>query len=291
MSRLAAADRTVAAEVVVMRFVERFSTAVGAADWTALLSWVDGACRRYAGILPAPALIATAVDAVARELAGATHSLDAAELQVVREEVERLISRPRAVAESANEPIDELDVALDDLLMRLEGADVLTAEHSRAVSRWCARLAKRLALSKADAIHVTRAGLVHDVGKLTTPNEILNAPRRLSDEEMDVMRKHAEEGAKIVAATPLAVGLFPAVRNHHERFDGRGYPDGLAGSAIPSAARIVSVADAFNAMIGRRPYRPPFPPAVALERLNENRGTQFDPIVVDAMIDVVTNRP
>ncbi len=104
------------------------------------------------------------------------------------------------------------------------------------------------------------------------------------------MRRHAEDGALMIAAMPLVSHMTPAVRNHHERFDGRGYPDGLAGGAIPSFARIVAVADAFNAMIGRRPYRPPFAPSVALERLVESRGTQFDPIVVDAMVDVITNR-
>jgi putative nucleotidyltransferase with HDIG domain len=291
MSRVAPQARTVGAEIVVMRFVERFAAAVERADWTVLLEWVDGSCQRYAGILPAAPLLCTAVDTVTRTIGDDGAALVAAELDVVRAEVERLVSLPRLVRDpSPHEAIDEVDVALDDLLTRLDQSDALTAEHSRAVSAWCARLAKRLALSKNDAIHVTRCGLVHDIGKIVTPPEILNAPRSLNDEEMTIMRAHAEEGAKIVAATPLAINLVPAVRNHHERFDGRGYPDGLAATAIPSAARIVSVADAFNAMIGRRPYRPPLPPAVALEQLNAGRGTQFDPIVVDAMVDVVTHR-
>ena len=213
------------------------------------------------------------------------------ELDVVQTEVERLAARPRLVRDAArHEAIDEIDVALDDLITRLDASDELTAEHSRAVSSWCARLAHRLALAKHDAIDVARAGLIHDVGKITTPSAILNAPRALDDDEMAIMRDHAVAGAKMVAAIPLVAHFTPAVRNHHERFDGRGYPDGLRASTIPIATRIVTVADAFNAMIGRRPYRPPFSPAVALERLEANRGTQFDPIVVDAMIDVVTNR-
>ena len=104
------------------------------------------------------------------------------------------------------------------------------------------------------------------------------------------MRGHSAAGAAIVAEVPLIANLVPAVRSHHERFDGTGYPDRLKFEAIPREARIVAVADAFNAMIGRRPYRPPLAPSVALEQLVQGRGTQFDPDIVDAMIDVVTHR-
>ena len=132
--------------------------------------------------------------------------------------------------------------------------------------------------------------MIHDIGKVTTPAAILGAPRRLTDGEMQIMRQHAEAGAVIVAEVPLIANLIPAVRNHHERFDGSGYPDRLKWEAIPRVARIVAVADSFNAMIGRRPYRPPLAPSAALERLVEGRGDQFDPDIVDAMIDVVTNK-
>ncbi|HEY4440571.1 MAG TPA: HD domain-containing phosphohydrolase [Candidatus Elarobacter sp.] len=272
--------------------MERFAASVAAADWTRLLSWVDASCERYAGIVPVPAIVGAAAAVVLDNLDGTPGvTLTRAEADVVRAEVERLAARPRLVREgAAHEAIDEIDVALDDLMTRLDNADVLTAEHSRAVSAWCSRLARRLALARHDAVHVTRSGLVHDIGKITTPNDILNAPRSLSEDEMDIMRGHAVAGAKIVSETALVAHLTPVVRGHHERFDGRGYPDGMAGGAIPTAARIVAVADAFNAMIGRRPYRPPFSPTVALERLEAARGTQFDPIIVDAMIDVVTNQ-
>jgi putative nucleotidyltransferase with HDIG domain len=275
-----------------MRFMERFAASVAAADWTQLLSWVDTACDRYAGIVPVPAIVAAAAGVVGKHLGAMPGpGLSAAEMDVVRAEVERLAARPRLVRDAGrHEAIDEIDVALDDLMTRLDHADALTAEHSRAVSAWCSRLAKRLALARHDAIHVARSGLVHDIGKITTPTKILNAPRALDEEEMTIMRGHAMAGAAIVSEIALASHLTPIVRSHHERFDGRGYPDGTSGGAIPTAARIVAVADAFNAMIGRRPYRPPFSPSIALERLEAGRGTQFDPIVVDAMIDVVTNR-
>ena len=291
LDAIAPAHRTVAAEILAMRFVERFAASVAVADWTRLLTWVDASCERYAGIVPVPAIVGAAA-AIVTEMLDRTPGvgLAAAEADLVRAEVERLAARPRLIRDAArHEAIDEIDVALDDLITRLDHADALTAEHSRAVSAWCARLAARLALARHDAVHVARSGLVHDVGKIMTPTAILNAPRSLTEEEMTIMRGHAEAGARIVSEVPLVAHLTPIVRGHHERFDGRGYPDGMSGGAIPTAARIVAVADAFNAMIGRRPYRPPFSPAVALERLEAARGTQFDPIVVDAMIDVVTN--
>jgi putative nucleotidyltransferase with HDIG domain len=188
------------------------------------------------------------------------------------------------------EAVDEVDIVIDGMLNRLDQSDLLTAEHSRAVASWCARLAKRLGSSKEEVVHLTRAGLIHDIGKVMTPLAILTAPRRLAEEEMAVMRQHSAAGEAIVLEFPLLANLAPAVRSHHERVDGAGYPDGLKGEAIPREARIVAVADSFNAMIGRRPYRPPLAPSVALEQLIEGRGTQFDPEIVDAMIDVVTNR-
>ena len=292
LARLGPGERTVAAKVVATRFVERCAASAAAGDWGIVTGWVDGACARYAGILSTHEIFAAALDGVAALLALAADEPTRRTFELARESVEAVIARPRAVARAApgHEAVDEIDVVLDGLLTKLDQSDTLTAEHSRAVASWCARLAKRLGASKDEIVHLTRAGLIHDIGKVTTPAEILGAPRRLSDDEMSVMRKHAEAGALIVADVPLIANLVPAVRSHHERFDGRGYPDGLKFEAIPRVARIVAVADSFNAMIGRRPYRPPLAPSTALERLIEGRGDQFDPDIVDAMIDVVTNK-
>jgi putative nucleotidyltransferase with HDIG domain len=292
LKRLGPSERTVAAKVVATRFVERCAASAASGDWSIVSTWVDGACARYAGILATHAIFAVVLDGVAQILAVAADDAARATFEHARESVEAVIARPRAVARAApgHEAVDEIDVVLDGLLTKLDQSDTLTAEHSRAVASWCSRLAKRLGHSKDEILHLTRAGLIHDIGKVTTPPEILGAPRRLTDEEFTVMRKHAEAGALIVADVPLIANLVPAVRNHHERFDGRGYPDGLKFESIPRVARIVAVADSFNAMIGRRPYRPPLAPSTALERLVEGRGDQFDPEIVDAMIDVVTNK-
>ena len=104
------------------------------------------------------------------------------------------------------------------------------------------------------------------------------------------MRDHAAEGGRIVGALPALAAFIPIVRGHHERLDGQGYPDGLKAGAIPLAARIVSVADSFNAMIGRRPHRSPMVPDDALGELERHRGTQFDPEVVGAMVRIVLGR-
>jgi len=283
VERLGRADRTIAAKMIALRFVERCAAALASGDPKLLCAWVDRTCERYAGILSAGEAIAAALDVIAR-----THGGVAARL---RAEVDPIIARPRLVkAPARHEAVDEVDVVLDRLLTELHQSDVLTAEHSRAVSSWCARLGKRLGMEKTEIVRVTRAGLIHDIGKVTTPPEILGAPRGLDEEEMAIMRRHAAEGATIVARIPLIANLVPGVRSHHERFDGSGYPDGLRSAAIPGVARVVAVADAFNAMIGRRPYRAPLAPSEALERLVEGRGDHFDPDVVDAMIEVVASR-
>jgi putative nucleotidyltransferase with HDIG domain len=290
LDRLGSADRTIATSIVVTRFVDACAASAASDDWAALAVWADATCERYAGVLAAPGAIFAALDGVQHALRSAADEATSRAFASARLEIEEVIARPRDVAgPEHHEAVDEIDVILDDLLSQLDQSDVLTAEHSRAVSSWCSRLAKRMGSSKEQIVHLSRAGLIHDIGKITTPLEILTAPRVLTDEEFAVMRRHSEAGAMIVREIPLIANLTPAVLSHHERFDGSGYPERLKSEAIPHVARIVAVADAFNAMIGRRPYRPPLAPSVALDRLVAGRGEQFDPDVVDAMIDVVTN--
>jgi putative nucleotidyltransferase with HDIG domain len=173
------------------------------------------------------------------------------------------------------------------MLVRLDAADPLTAEHSRAVAVWCSRIARRLTLSAEDVTFASRCGMIHDVGKVTTPKEILHAPRKLTDDEWVFMRSHTTAGEKIVLEDKTLAAFAPVVRSHHERLDGKGYPDGLVADQLSLHTRIVTVADCFNAMIGRRPYRPPMPPARALEQLDANVGTQFDADIVAVFHEIV----
>ena len=173
------------------------------------------------------------------------------------------------------------------LVERLDTEDPATAAHGRAVAQWCARMAVRLKLGRAEQSFVAQCGLIHDVGKLCVPEALLRAPRSLGKAELDVVYAHVHDGARALAAHPELALYRDAVRHHHERFDGRGYPDGLRGRAIPFAARVVAVADAYDAMTGQRAYRFPMTPDRALLELERNRGTQFDPEIVDVMSAVV----
>ncbi|MBV8490375.1 MAG: HD domain-containing protein [Candidatus Eremiobacteraeota bacterium] len=210
------------------------------------------------------------------------------------EDLETIGARSMAVVASesvvphAAEAIDDVDVAIGRLVARLDAHDPLTSEHSRAVGSWCMRLARRLSLDEKTTRFLGRCGLVHDIGKARVPLAILAAPRRLDEREWGVMRAHVTAGESIVKREDVLREHLPAIRSHHERIDGSGYPDALRGESIPLPARIVAVADAFNAMIGRRPYRPPIPPSRALEELDRMRSSHFDSDIVDAMIVVVT---
>ncbi len=185
---------------------------------------------------------------------------------------EKVLSRPEAVA---------------TLLAAIELRHAPTFEHCRAVGMWCGRIAKALQLGSDVEATATIAGTLHDVGKIATPPEILDKPGALTSAEWEPMRAHARLGARMLERIPALADLAPLVCAHHERVDGAGYPGRLRGSEIPIVARIVAVADAFNAMIGKRPYRDALPVSYALEELLRGAGTQWDSDVVQALFDNV----
>ncbi len=283
------ADKSIFGRAFADCFIDRVTEALYDDAWTPLMTWIDATCRTHADSMPARAVFAAAPPAVCEALHDVEETAPGSResLERLTREVAQILaninSEPDAAAENA---LDEADVLLTSLIGELNAIDSATADHSRAVSAWCGRIAAKLDLSKTETVKVTRGGLVHDIGKITTPQEILVAARALTDDEWSVMREHVLVGETMVSKmTPLRQ-FCPIVRSHHERFDGLGYPDGLDRSRIPLSVRVVSVADAFNAMIGMRPYRPPFSPPQAIEELKRCSGSQFDPRVVDAMIDV-----
>ena len=191
---------------------------------------------------------------------------------------------PPAAAPRSDNPQTAASAVIEGVLAMLKARDEATCAHSYATGAWCRRLSEALALSPATTDIIFKAGVLHDIGKIATPDAILFKPGPLTDAEWIVMQKHAEFGAEILSALPTLSAYAPIVRAHHERWDGLGYPYGLSGEQIPFEARVVAVADAFHAMISCRPYRPAIGQREAMEILRAGRGTQWDGAIVDAMI-------
>ncbi|HQY33173.1 HD domain-containing phosphohydrolase [Actinotalea sp.] len=186
-------------------------------------------------------------------------------------------------------PTDEHDHAalLLDLVAAIGAHDEVTRGHSERVQAYAALIATELGLSEPDAAKLSWAALLHDIGKLDVPAEILNKTTRPTDDEWQVLATHPTTGLRIAA--PLASWLGPwlgAISQHHERWDGAGYPHGLAGTAISPAARIVAVADTYDVITSTRSYKKPLSAQAAREELARSAGTQFDPDVVRAMLAV-----
>ncbi len=203
---------------------------------------------------------------------------------VVYSEGVRGVLESGAEARASNSP-NHLQTVLS-LAEALDLREGSTARHSEVVGRFAARIAAELGFEKARIERVRIAGQLHDVGKVAVPDSILCKPGPLDEAEWELMRRHPEHGARLLGASELA-DLREWVLAHHERPDGTGYPRGLDAAAIPIEAAILAVADAYEAMISDRVYRKAPGPAYARLTLLENRGTQFDPLVVDAFVRVI----
>jgi putative nucleotidyltransferase with HDIG domain len=171
-------------------------------------------------------------------------------------------------------------------LLRRQAARGL-ADHAIAVARLTIAVCRALDLDEPDTAACARAALFHDAGKLELPPRILDRPAPLTSAAWSLVRTHPERGERLVAAVPELADVAPVVRHHHERWDGAGYPDLLAGEDIPHGARVIFACDAFDAMTSVRPYRPTLPVDAALEEIRAGAGTQFDPVVARAVVDTV----
>lgn len=199
---------------------------------------------------------------------------------------ERLLSHSAALVGPGTDGGDALDLSrerrarlLERLSRALEARDPGTHGHSRRVARHAAAIAQRMSLPAEEVARIRTAAVLHDVGKIDTPREILDKRGPLSDEEYEVVKRHAPVGARMVAALGDPQ-LTAIVRGHHERLDGGGYPDGLAGEEIPLGARVIAVADTFDAATSARPYRQAMAHRRALALLSAEAGTQLDPVAV-----------
>lgn len=170
------------------------------------------------------------------------------------------------------------------LAAAVDAKDPYTQGHSRRVAEYASDLARRLGLSKADIDLIYITGTLHDVGKIGVPDSVLKKPGRLDEEERAVMETHPALGEVIVRKVPALAAALPGVRHHHERWDGNGYPDKLAGEEIPFLGRILAVADTFDAMASDRPYRAGMAVMIALDEIERNAGVQFDPRLASAFV-------
>jgi diguanylate cyclase (GGDEF)-like protein/putative nucleotidyltransferase with HDIG domain len=179
---------------------------------------------------------------------------------------------------------------LDSMVTAVDNKDRYTRRHSEDVTEYSMWIAEELGLSEETMRIIRIGGLLHDVGKIGVPEEILRKPGKLTDEEYELMKNHPQLGALIVAGVPGMESIIDVVRSHHERWDGRGYPDKLAGDDIPLLGRLLAVADAFSAMTTSRPYRKGLEWDVALEEIRSNAGTHFDPAMADSFLKAANKR-
>jgi HD-GYP domain-containing protein (c-di-GMP phosphodiesterase class II) len=168
----------------------------------------------------------------------------------------------------------------------LDLRDLNTGVHSTRLAEWGLRVARDLDVPESCMHDLEMGALLHDIGKIGVPDNILNKPGRLTPEEFEVVKRHPEFGWTVIRKLPGLEQTSLYVLHHHENFDGTGYPARLKGSEIPIGSRIVSVIDAFDAMVSSRPYRKGLPLAEAIRRLHESSGTQFDPVVIRSFVPI-----
>ncbi|MDI6689605.1 MAG: GAF domain-containing protein, partial [Actinomycetota bacterium] len=177
--------------------------------------------------------------------------------------------------------------AISALAAAVEAKDHYTFGHSQVVTRYAIAIAKELSLPESEIESIRIASMLHDIGKIGLDGTILNKPGKLTPEERALVNLHPLIGVNILKSLEFLKGAIPLILYHHEHFDGMGYPEGIAGKTIPLGARIIAVADAFNAMVSERPYRSALSIEEAIEELRNHSGTQFDPTVVEAFLRIL----
>jgi putative nucleotidyltransferase with HDIG domain len=209
----------------------------------------------------------------------------------LRRQTNTLRERSIALSESYQRLEESSLEAIETLNATVEAKDPYTAGHSLRVQRISLSIGRELGLTIKELDALRYGGLFHDIGKIAIPDALLTKPGRLTDDEYELMKTHSAEGARIVGKFSRLRDSVPIIRYHHERWDGRGYPDGLAGEDIPLPAAIAGLADAWDAMTIERPYQRALSTEEALEEVRSCRGTQFVPAVVDAFFEAVRKRP
>lgn len=195
-------------------------------------------------------------------------------------EVDSLYKEKDSLLEEMRNTVVNLSTALSEAI---EGRDYITAEHINRVKNCSLAIADELGLDDSFKEDVKYAAIFHDLGKVGIPDRILMKPEQLTCEEYDIIKNHTDIGYDILKHIKFFKNILPAIKHHHERWDGKGYPSGLKGMEIPYIARIIAVADAFDVITHDRPYKRKQTKAAAIEEIKRNSGSQFDPKVVEAL--------
>jgi putative nucleotidyltransferase with HDIG domain len=182
---------------------------------------------------------------------------------------------------------DVLIESLRAIIISLEEKDSYTHGHSIRVAEYSVLIAREIGLSDVQIRELELCALFHDIGKIGIPDNVLLKPARLSRAEFEIMKSHPVRSARILEKVSTLENLIPGIRHHHERYDGLGYPDGLSGAQIPLYARIILIADTYDAMTSTRPYRLALDKEIAFVELKNCSSTQFDPVLVDNFISAM----
>lgn len=264
-----------------LRALARDASLLTAASLIVVILTVLAAVRRHMRPL---AVLETAAISVARQ------DFDVHLRMATGDEFETVADAFNAMVTSIQRQINQLEAfsvgAATALARTIDAKSPWTAGHSERVTALALRIGREMGLDAADLEILHRGGLLHDIGKLRTPPEILDKPGRLTPEERRVIEQHPRDGVLILEPIQDFAPLLPIVLQHHEHVDGRGYPDGLAGDAIHPLARVLAVADVFDALRADRPYRPAMALPDVIAFISERSGTQFDPKVVAAFLRI-----
>ena len=206
---------------------------------------------------------------------------------IARTQIQRTLNFQKKELEFARKQLEMGNETILAIAKTVDAKDENTSQHSQRVSEYSVLLAKELGFTKEECENIRKAALLHDIGKISIPDKILNKPARLDDAEYAVMKTHVENGAEILKDFTLVDHVVEGALYHHERYDGSGYTHGLKGADIPLYGRIIGVADAFDAMTQNRVYRKSLSMDKVIAELKSGRGTQFDPEIADIMLRLV----
>lgn len=204
-------------------------------------------------------------------------------------QVQRVINLQKKEIELVKKQLEMGNETVLTIAKTVDAKDVRTSQHSERVAEYSVLIAKELGFDEKSCEDLKKAALLHDIGKIGIPDRILNKPEKLTDEEYGIMKSHVTKGAEILKSFTIVDHVEEGALYHHERYDGKGYVHGLKGEEIPINARIIGIADTFDAMTVNRVYRKQLDMAYVIQELKNGRGTQFDPGLVDVMLALIDN--